>query len=177
MANYSTRNPYRDISRRPPVKRTSVGDGTEVVEKLSPLGLKMKVVDANGVVASLALSNGGMIRTMQQSPYGVLKLAEKQKKGFIAYKDCPVRLGAMAMPKSWKPCDGGTDDQCCEHMTALIEARKAAAGKRSAEFAEKFKSGQEQMAQAMLETARALNKAERPAGGIFGRGVKADDDE
>ena len=164
MSILSRKKRFKNIARKPPERRTKAEDGTIVTEKLCSIPLNYKAVGPSGEVIQVALDNGVNATDIADSPYGMRIWRDKQRRGFIRYKDCPVLSKDMAAPKNFKGCEGGSDTQCCEHMTQLIENRKARQTEKAAEFAENFKRGEEKMLEAMMATAKAIHASTSGAG-------------
>ena len=139
---------FKDISKPPPERTLKLPDGSVRTEKL-PTMFNKKMVDPNGHVVRVALSNGATIKGIgPHNTYGMLKLAEKRRKGFILYDRCPYGPNGdlAATEHSEKPCKGKfSEEKCCPHVQQIIETRRRDYVKKRRRFTAKTESAMERM--------------------------------
>lgn len=129
--NFSNTEPYKDIGAAPATQTVTLEDGTVRTFPTCPMRLNIKMVDPQGNVSVVPLANGFAPTTLAKSPYGMQILAQKMRKGWLPFSECPYAKGHLPVSKSAKPCAGDDGrggfkrDTCCEHVTAVINARRA----------------------------------------------------
>lgn len=137
------RDRAKNIVSRPPTKKHVLPDGTIRTEKLCPIPLNRKMVDPDGNVVCVVLANGYSIR--QMDAYGTMILANKLAAGFIPYAECPIASGRIRDNRA-KPCAGSdgrgkfSEQECCEHINAIVTKRRAVKKKKCDAFAARFQN-------------------------------------
>lgn len=147
----------------PPTKRHVNADGTITIEKLNPIPCKCKMVDPQGVVAEISLATGFGIRN-PNNEYGAHIMAEKLRKGWLRYDECPLAAGRIPAGKD-KPCTSPPPKgECCAHLQRVIDARKAANTKTQEEVDRRYRTDQDRMLRLLEEQARQV-RVERESDG------------
>lgn len=144
-------------SPNPPVKMTTLADGAVVKEKVAPQPYSRKFVTPSGTVAVIPMTTGHTISEGPHNSYGIQKMAERKARGNLLYSECPYATGWLIRPDGVQPCKGThpsvtgafwrkhpkdgrryIEDQCCEHMEAIIAERRKAHNAKQREFAEEW---------------------------------------
>jgi hypothetical protein len=159
----------KNIGDPSPTKIHTLSDGSVLEEKINPMPCHKKMVDPNGHVSQVSLATGYTIRGLgSHNPYGVAKLAEKIKKGWLPYDQCPVAMGYITAAKgepALKPCKGRDGDgqfsreECCPHIEEAIKVRRAKYTKKQNQFKRQMASNTERMLEQLERQTEKMAKA------------------
>ena len=177
--NLNARQPAKNIGANPPTKKTMNADGVSVTEKVCPIPFSRRFIAPDGDNVVVPLANGYTIRGFKGNDYGVQKLEDKLKAGFLPWDECPVATGRV--PRSvGDPCldDRGMprkfsdSGEPCPHLLKVAMAMREEHRKGQAEYAKRFQTQQDRMLAALEAQTERMAKAEmQPAAkkGISGR--------
>lgn len=160
-------NPAKNIGANPPSRKVALADGTVREEKLNPMKAKnthsRKMVDPDGNVVTISLATGYAVR-QSDNHYGGPLLAAKLKAGFLCYDECPIATGRVPAGPKDKACAGTfSREKACEHIEAIIKARRAVKQKKEADIAKSYATNQDKMVR-LFEQQLALSKPEEKRG-------------
>lgn len=167
--NISRKSPIATIGQKPPVRRLHRPDGTIVDEKIPATPYARKFVTPSGNVVRVPLATGRTLgQNPAENPYGMIKMAEKFRKGFLLYAECPYATNRLQTPDGVTPCAGtnpGTpgafwrrhegnpnafvEDECCEHIEQIIAERQEIHSVKQHEISESFKTPEMRLVEAM----------------------------
>jgi len=136
--------PIHDVTKAAPTKQTLNSSGVVVIEKLPQNRNRRLFLKPCGSVVWVVLSTNPAIRKTNQ--YGAQIQAEKIKKGFLPWDECPILKGHLRAP-AFKPsaaCEGidgrGKLENPCSCLIGIKEKRIEAHLKVEREYAERMQS-------------------------------------
>lgn len=173
----NARQPAKNISATPPTRKVMRSDGVMVTEKSNPIPFNRKMVDPQGGPTFVDFANGFTVRSFKGNDYGVQKWEQKLKAGFLPFDECPVAKGYVRVAGE-APCKGSdgrgqfSNDECCPHLTAIMQSRKEAYRQTQVEYGRNFATNQDRIIKLMEDQAeRAAREAEVKATGPKGKGL------
>lgn len=134
-----------NFSKKEPIKQCY---GTMGHDKQNPMALKRKMIDPSGNVCWVSLATGATITMLEMSPYGMVILAERHKKGWVDYEDerfdngvnreefIKARQSGQTEKNADFKHDGLTDNE--KYLQQLVALEKAKQENASATIADVF---------------------------------------
>ncbi len=153
MASVGSRGtPIKNVQAKPPTRVHTLSDGTTRVEKLCPIPINIKMVDADGNVVTVPLANGHQRRNDPNVvAYGNYISAEKLKAGFIPFHECPILTGRVTPVEGDVACREIPKGQSCKHVKAIIKSRRNAKKTKNDKYAARLSSSDEALKKAVQE--------------------------
>lgn len=123
-------------------------DGQPIIERVPWIPYRL-MVDANGHVRRLTLTNGASLRDVETDAYGLHQVAAKHAAGWIEFSRCPLsnpgtREQVPAKLRADPVCDMSKRParECCKHVQAVIDARRQRHERIEADYARRYARGQ-----------------------------------
>ena len=136
--------PIHDCTKAAPTKQTINASGVVVIEKLPQNRNRRLFLKPCGATVWVILSTNPAIR--RSTEYGAQIQADKIKKGFLPWDECPILKGHLRAP-AFKPtaaCEGvdgrGKLESPCPCLVGIKKKRVEAHLKLEREYAKKMQS-------------------------------------